>query len=137
LGEERYDMQQQNGSLWDRDVVEAFINADPQDLRHYTEFQIAPTNEKLDLALRLPERDFAWSSGFQSAVKIDEKARVWTCEMRIPMRALSATKPQVATRWRLNLFRCDRAQKAFLAWNPTLAGSFHVPEKFGFLQFEE
>jgi hypothetical protein len=137
LDRERYDMQKANVSLWDRDVVEAFINADPQNLRHYTEYQVAPSNEKLDLTLHLPERDFAWSSGFQSAVKLDPQAKVWTCEIRIPLKALSDTQPATGTRWRLNFFRCDRANKAFLAWSPTLTGSFHVPEKFGVLEFAE
>ena len=58
-------------------MVEAFINADPSDLRHYAEYQVAPTNERLDLRLRLPDRDFAWQSGFASAVDIDTSAKVW------------------------------------------------------------
>jgi len=131
----RFEMGKPGVSLWDRDVVEAFINADPENLRHYTEYQVAPTNERLDLSLRLPERDFEWRSGFQSAVKIDAAARRWTCEMRIPLRALSQAKPRAGERWRINLFRCDRASGAFLAWNPTLGGSFHVPERFGWLEF--
>ena len=36
----------------------------------------------------------------------------------------------------LNLYRIDRANKAFLAWSPVLTGSFHTPEKFGVLEFE-
>jgi hypothetical protein len=122
-------------SLWDRDVVEAFINADPADLRHYTEFQVAPTNERLDLSLRLPDRDFDWQSGFESAVEIDEAAKIWRCAVRIPLSSLSSIRPEIGTRWRLNLFRCDRAHNAFLAWNPTLSGTFHVPEKFGAMEF--
>jgi hypothetical protein len=135
-GKERFDMEAPNVSLWDRDVVEAFINSDPADLRRYTEFQVAPTNEKLDLRLHLPERDFAWSSGFESAVRVDRRAQVWRCELRIPLGALSSVKPQAGIHWRMNLFRCDRANEAFLAWNPTLTGSFHVPERFGVLAFE-
>ena len=135
-GKERFTMDTPNVSLWDRDVVEAFINSDPADLRRYTEFQVAPTNEKLDLRLHLPERDFAWSSGFGSAVRFDRRAQVWRCEVRIPLGALSPVKPQAGACWRLNLFRCDRANEAFLAWNPTLTGSFHVPERFGVLEFE-
>jgi hypothetical protein len=96
---------------------------------------VAPTNEKLDLKLNLPERDFEWRSGFQSATKVG--AGVWTCEMRIPLKALAEAKPAAGARWRVNLFRCDRANKAFLAWSPTLGGSFHDPEKFGFLEFVE
>ena len=130
-------MDKERLGLWDRDVVEAFIGSDGQDIRRYTEFEVAPTNEKLDLILKLPERDFDWSSQFTSAVTVDEKAKIWTCEMRIPLKALSEVKPAAGTRWRLNLYRCDRAHKAFLAWSPTLQGSFHTPEKFGVLEFAD
>jgi predicted TIM-barrel fold metal-dependent hydrolase len=132
---ERFDMEKKGVSLWDRDVVEAFIANDTSNLNHYTELQVAPTNEKLDLVLDLPKRDFAWSSGFQTAVKVDKKARRWTCEMRIPLKSLSSDKLKAGTQWRLNFFRCDQASKAFLAWSPTLTGSFHTPEKFGVLEF--
>ena len=131
----RHSLPEPASSLWDRDVVEVFINADPQDLRHYLEFQVAPTNERLDLSLRLPDRDFAWNSGFETAVAIDESARVWTCEMRIPLASLSPARPKAGTQWRLNFFRCDRAGQALLAWNPSLSGSFHTPERFGILEF--
>jgi hypothetical protein len=121
--------------LWDRDVVEVFLGSDPQHIQRYTEFEVAPTNERLDVKLNLPEKDFAWSSGFQSVVQVDRRAKVWRCEMRIPLKALSDTPPTIGTRWRLNLFRCDVANKAYLAWSPPLRGSFHVPEKFGILEF--
>lgn len=119
--------------LWGRDVVEAFIGSDTNNFRRYTEFEVAPTNEKLDLKLELPERDFEWSSGFQSKTKI--AAGRWTCEMRIPVKALTENKPVAGAVWRLNLYRCDRANNAFLAWSPTMTGSFHAPEKFGWLKF--
>jgi hypothetical protein len=134
---ERYDMATEGESLWDRDVVEVMIGSDPAHPNRYAEFEVAPTNEKLDLLLDLPERDFAWSSGFQTAVKVDEASRRWTCEMRIPLESLSKEKPQAGARWRVNFYRCDRANKAFLAWSPTLSGSFHKPEKFGVLEFTE
>ena len=129
--------QERGTSLWDRDVVEAFIGSDRQNLRHYSEYEVAPTNEKLDLVLDAGQSDFEWSSGFQTAVKIDKPARRWTCEMRIPLKSLAADTPKAGTQWRLNFFRCDRANKAFLAWNPALTGSFHAPEKFGVLEFVE
>ena len=69
-------------------------------------------------------------------VAVNEKAKVWTCEMRIPLQALSDSMPAAGSQWRLNLYRCDRANKAFLAWSPTLAtGGFHEPDKFGVLEF--
>lgn len=123
--------------LWDRDVVEAFIGDDLTHPLKYQEYEVAPTGEKLDLALDLPAKAFDWNSGFEAAVKIDDQAKIWTAEWRIPLSALSQTKPRAGTRWRINLFRCDRARNAFLAWNPTYKVTFHVPEKFGTLEFEE
>jgi len=124
-------------SLWDRDVVEAFVGSDPGDPKHYGEFEVAPTNERLDVEVRLPDKDFAWASGFQSAVMNDKADRTWDCEMRIPLSALSTTKPTAGARWRLNLYRGDRANKASLAWHCTLQGTFHAPERFGYLEFVE
>jgi hypothetical protein len=85
----------------------------------------------------LPRRDFAWNSGWQTAVNVDASAKVWTCEMRIPLKAFGAAPPTARTRWQVNFFRCDRAHDAFQAFNPTLTGSFHVPERFGVLEFVE
>ena len=113
------------------------MGIDPSDPRHYAEFEVAPTNERLDVELRLPDKDFAWTSGFNSAVRTDKAARTWDCEMRIPLSGLSATKPTAGARWRLNLYRGDRANQASLAWRSTLQGTFHAPERFGFLEFVE
>ena len=70
-------------------------------------------------------------------MRIDEKQKIWTCEMRIPLTKLNPTPPVKGSRWRLNLYRCDRANEASLAWNPTLTGTFHAPERFGVLEFGE
>jgi predicted TIM-barrel fold metal-dependent hydrolase len=128
----------QGVSLWDRDVVEAFIGSDTENIRRYTEFEVAPTNERLDLMITsLPERDFAWNSGFDSRTRVDPTNGVWTCVMRIPLTALASNHPAAGTRWRINLYRCDRANAASLAFRPTLADSFHTPERFGMLEFAE
>jgi hypothetical protein len=113
--------------------VEAFIGADTNNIRCYTEYEVSPTNERLDV--KLPEKDFAWSSEFESATRVDHKARRWTAELRIPLTAISEVKPASGTEWRINLFRCDYANKAFLAFRPPLTGTFHTPERFGVLQF--
>ena len=123
------------GSLWDKDVVEFFCAPDPSQLNHYTEYEWAPNNEALDLRLRRPESDFAWSSKMEWQVRVDRGRKVWTSEVRIPLSALSETAPTVGTRWRANLYRIDRAHRAFLASNPLLNGSFHTPERFGWLEF--
>jgi len=121
--------------LWDNDVVEAFIAPDPQRLTRYTEYEWAPNGEVLDLKLDLPEKDFAWSSGAEHAVTIDEPAKVWRVEIRIPWSALCDEKPQPGTKWRANFYRHDKQHIAGLAFSPTLKPSFHTPERFGWLEF--
>jgi predicted TIM-barrel fold metal-dependent hydrolase len=119
--------------LWDRDVVEAFIGTDPEKPGRYSEYEWAPTGEQLDLMVDLPERDFPWSSGMESALVVDAEAKVWRVEVRIPMKALSDAPPVAGARWRLNLYRHDAASRSGLAFNPTLTGTFHTPERFGWL----
>lgn len=122
--------------LWDRDVVEAFIGTNPDNGKNYSEFEVAPTGEKLDVRLDLPAKDFAWSSGFTAAVHIDEAARIWSTEMRIPIAAISDVAPKAGeTVWRLNFYRSSKSDRAFLGWAPTASGSAHTPERFGSLEF--
>jgi hypothetical protein len=123
--------------LWDRDVVEAFVGAEPGRIGKYGEFEVAPTNERLDVLIDQPGKDFDWDSRFTSAVRLDEAAHLWTAELRIPLASLSATPPTPGTRWRLNLYRNDRAADVFLAWSPTLTPTAHTPERFGTLTFGE
>jgi predicted TIM-barrel fold metal-dependent hydrolase len=123
--------------LWNDDVVEAFIAPDPGEPQRYTEYEWAPNGEQLDLKINAADKDFAWSSGMESAVSIDEEAKVWRTEVRIPLAAIAAAAPQPGTRWRLNLYRHDNAHDVFLAFSPTLTTTAHTPEKFGWLEFVE
>jgi hypothetical protein len=126
-----------HSALWDRDVVEVFVGSDLTNINRYAEYEVAPTNERLDVLLNLPQSNFGWDGRGQSGVKVDKQRKVFTVELRMPLELLSATKPQPGTRWRVNLYRCDKANNAYLAWSPTLKGSFHTPEKFGVLEFAE
>lgn len=126
---------EKGASLWDRDVVEFFCAPDPARLTEYTEYEWSPNNEGLDLRIRRPDFDFPWTSGMEWKVRVDRRKRVWRCEARIPLESLSGTRPVAGTRWRANLYRIDRANRAFLASNPLLSGSFHTPERFGWLEF--
>jgi predicted TIM-barrel fold metal-dependent hydrolase len=123
--------------LWDRDVVEAFIGSNTNEIGHYTEYEVSPTNERLDVRIARPQFDFEWSSHFESATRINERDRTWTAELRIPISAISASKPAPGNLWRINLYRCDYANKQFLAWNPVLVSTFHTPHRFGTLELAE
>ena len=122
--------------LWDKDVVEMFIGPEPNKITRYGEYEVAPSNEKLDLMCDLPDHDFPWDGGLESVVKVDQTRKVFTVELRLRLDKLSSKKPIAGTRWWLNLYRIDRASKSFIAWSPVLTGSFHTPGKFGVLEFE-
>ncbi len=122
--------------LWEKDVVEMFIGPELGKVTRYGEYEVSPSNEWVDLICDLPDKDFAWNGGLESAVKVDEQRKVFTVELRLRVDKLTDQKPIAGTRWWLNLYRIDLANKAFLAFSPVLTGSFHTPEKFGVLEFE-
>ena len=131
--------------LWNRDVVEAFVNPQPERFLHYYEFEVAPNNQWIDLEIDLnksPMNDAGWDSHFEHVTKIDAEHKVWTMEMRIPVASMTARPIHPRDEWRLNLYRCDGpgddAHRRFMAWSPLPAGtnkSFHQPASFGVIKF--
>ncbi|HEY6270565.1 MAG TPA: carbohydrate-binding family 9-like protein [Terriglobales bacterium] len=129
--------------LWNRDVVEVFVNPDPERVNHYFEFEVAPNNQWIDLEInkdRTPFNDATWDSHFTHATHIDPAAHLWTCEMRIPVASLGASAPAPGRDWRINFYRADGpgsdAQRRFLSWSTIPEGtSFHVPTRFGLMRF--
>jgi hypothetical protein len=135
--------------LWDRDVVEFFLGDDWVNIKHYREFEIAPTGDWVDLAIDLDKPNnegegAAWNSGFEKQGRIDEKNHIWYAAARVPLKSVSE-KPVVAgTKWRANLYRIDGLgadpQRRFMCWQVTCAPGRdpnHVPEHFGTLIFEK
>lgn len=123
--------------LWDRDVVEAFVAPDPAAPNTYYEFEIAPTSETLDVRIAPGEKEFTWNSGFQAKSEIHPASKTWTVEVRIPVKSLTHAKLAPGTIWKVNFYRAAKANRAYLAWNPTLRRTFHAPDRFGMLQFIE
>src|SRR5581483_927180 len=72
--------------LWDRDVVEMFLGDDWVNIRHYREFEIAPTGDWIDLAIDLDHKSYdrSWRSGWQTTARVDKAASVWYAAARIP-----------------------------------------------------
>jgi len=130
--------------LWDRDVVEMFLGDDWQNIRHYREFEIAPTGDWIDLAIDLDHEsyDHSWRSGWETLAKIDESHKIWYAAARIPLKAVSTQPVTAGTKWRMNLYRIDGLGadpvRHFLCWQPTCVqhrDPNHVPENFGTLVF--
>jgi len=130
--------------LWDRDVVEMFLGDDWTNIRHYREFEIAPTGDWIDLAIDLDHDSYdqGWRSGWNTTARIDEAAHIWYAAARIPLSAVSSLPVKLGTKWRANLYRIEGlgpdAQRHFLCWQPTCVVNRdpnHVPENFGTLVF--
>jgi hypothetical protein len=130
--------------LWDRDVVEMFFGYDWTNIRHYREFEIAPTGDWIDLAIDLDREsyDHSWRSGWHTMARIDEARKVWYAAAQIPLASVSPQPVHEGTKWRGNLYRIDGLgadpQRHFMCWQPTCVqkrDANHVPEHFGTLIF--
>lgn len=132
--------------LWDRDVVEVFLNPEPERVNHYYEFEVAPNNQWIDLEIDLdkkPFNDAGWNSGFEHATRIDSERRMWTTEMSIPLASLKVKQLRLNTEWRINFYRADGlgddTERRFLCWSPVYGEkpNFHVPARFGIIEFRK
>lgn len=132
------DLSGRRDELWDRDVVEVFLQPDRFDEKYYKEFEVSPNGQWLDLDIT-PEGLRHITSGIQSRVRIDEQAQVWTAELAVPIASVT-TKFDPAEPWRVNFFRCEGLdpERFYSSWQPTETSepNFHVPQKFGWLRFE-
>jgi alpha-galactosidase len=123
--------------LWDRDVAEAFLQPDPSIERCYKELEIAPNGMWIDLDIS-PSSLTDLESGLTRSVHINERKRIWTAELAIPMSRLSAHFDPKAV-WRANFYRVEGKTdpRQYMAWQPTHTPqpNFHVPRAFGMLRF--
>ena len=143
-------MRQRDEHLWEEEVVEIFVQADPRQ-KSYIELEVNPLGTMLDIFLldrRKPLRYESWNSEhLKWAVEVDGTVdgkggdRGWTCEMALPMEDVVTAPhlpPVVGDRWRVNLYRVDTLPVARgLAWSPTLQGDFHIPDMFGEIVFTD
>ena len=134
--------------LWDEEVVEVFLQADPNQ-PSYIELEVNPLGTMLDIYLldvRKPLHYESWNSeklrwAVQVNGTVDGKPgdREWTCEIALPMEDIVTAPhlpPHPGDRWRMNLYRGEqRPTPANLAWSPTLKDDFHIPQRFGEIVF--
>jgi alpha-galactosidase len=123
--------------LWDRDVVEAFLQPDPAQEHFYKEFEVSPNGMWVDLDI-FPGGRSDLKSAMQRSVFWDEKSHTWAAELAIPIGALTK-QFDPAKVWRANFYRVEgrKEPRAYLAWQPTRTPqpNFHVPAAFGKLRF--
>lgn len=123
--------------LWDRDVVEVFLQPDPTYPGHYFEFEVSPNGYWIDLNIEHGERSDP-QSGMKCRTQVDEKSKIWTAEIAIPLRSI-ALHFDSSSIWRVNFFRVEGASEPrfYSSWRPTNTPqpNFHVPTAFGKLKF--
>jgi alpha-galactosidase len=125
--------------MWDRDVAETFLQPDGTDPFVYREFEVSPNGFWIDLAVSHGKIE-ELHSGLKRRVVMDDKAKTWTAELAIPMKALT-TQFDPAHSWRANFYRIEgeTEPRFYSAWSPTYSPkpSFHVPSRFGTLEFRQ
>ena len=125
--------------LWDRDVVEAFLQPDPSRPRQYKEFEVSPNGMWIDLDI-FPGGRSDMKSGLTRSVWLDRERQMWVAELAIPMKALTENFDPSAV-WRVNFYRVEgpREPRFYSAWRATGTPkpNFHVPEAFGKLRFRD
>jgi alpha-galactosidase len=123
--------------LWDRDVVETFIQPDPSREFYYREFEVSPNGMWIDLDI-FPGGLADLKSGLKRSVYLDEKSHTWAAELAIPMKSLTPEFDPKSV-WRVNFYRVEgrTEPRTYLAWLPTNTPqpNFHVPSAFGYLRF--
>ncbi len=136
----------ETNKLWDWDVAEVFIGGNFKNPRHYREYQVSPQQEWVDLDIDRdnpkPEGGWLWNSGYKVKARIDQSKKIWYGEMRIPFDSINAengsVQPKPGTEMRINFYRLQgpKPNRVMVAWQPTGAPNYHVPEAFGRIVLE-
>ena len=130
----------ETNQLWDWDVAEAFIGTNFENIKRYKEFEMSPQGEWVDLDIDKSkphiEDGWLWNSGFEVKARIDQSRKIWYGEMRIPIKSIDNRPPAAGLEMRINFYRCQGSDpnRKYIAWQPTHAETFHVPEAFGRLR---
>jgi hypothetical protein len=130
----------ETNELWNWDVAEVFIGSDFKDIYRYKEFELSPQGEWIDLDINLHqphhEEGWTWNSGFQVSARINRPALIWYGAMKIPYASIDTRPAAAGNTFRINLFRSQGPgpTRHQIAWQAPMAGTFHVPERFGLLE---
>ena len=142
-------------NICSEEVVEVFIDPRARG-RSYIEIEVSPHNVIYDLYI-LNDPRFGriralkqWDClGLMTQVHVEgpidtreDDNAYWACEMAIPhieIHDAPNIPPQPGDQWRVNLYRIDRHKTGdeFQAWSPTGIVNYHIPDRFGVLEFVE
>lgn len=124
--------------LWKQDVFELFICEGSMTDRYY-ELQSSPWDVRFDGRISYDEKgkrhlDVSWhAKGWLSDTSYDKRSGTLVSLWTLPYEAFEG-RPQPGSSWRFGAFRI--AGKALQSWQMTGEANFHMPQKFGYLDFE-
>lgn len=128
--------------LYEQDVVELFIDETGTGME-YIELEVSPNNVVFDALIRndggksISNSDIKWDiNGLETTVDHDEQGN-WVCEIRIPAGNFTSP-PQSGRKWNVNFYRIDedpQGIREYQAWSPTGEVNYHIPARFGKLEF--
>jgi hypothetical protein len=147
---------ERDSPIYNEECVEVFIN--PASCEHqYYEVNVSPKNTVFDACIltnRITQRENEGFTGLtefnpdiktkvhiEGAFGTPGKGRFWSVELAIPFKELFGAPnpiPLPGDKWRMNLFRIDSPKQGnvrYYSWSPTGKINFHLPWKFGILQF--
>lgn len=128
--------------LYLEDVFEVFL-AEEGDLRRYKELEASPWDVHFDGQISfLPDGsrqlNCSWDvPGWKTDTSYEKLKHRLTSVWALPYAAF-ADKPAAGKSWRFNAFRIDHSVRgvSLQAWQETGEANFHVPQRFGYLDFE-
>jgi Carbohydrate-binding family 9 len=133
-------LRERDAPLYTEEVFEVFL--DPVgDLQSYFEIEVNPLNAVLDLVVRRSRSGLVKNFAWRCADLRSETLRTsvgWNAELALPFRSLTNDLPAPGDRWRANFCRIDRPKdrpRELSAWSPTCIPQFHVPSRFGIVEF--
>jgi hypothetical protein len=118
--------------LWDWDVVELFISADPASKTYY-EFQLSPIGQFFELEIFEPRKSFnrEFNSGFKHHVELVSPTH-WRAEMQIPLKSIGWDGKPASLCANAFAILGEGVKKTY--WSLTLPRQekpdFHLPEHF-------
>jgi hypothetical protein len=135
-------LREHDAPLYKEEVFEVFLDTEGDGLGYF-EIEVNPLNAVLDGAMRRVRsgyrKDFRWHCcGLETAARVFNGG--WAAELRIPFESVSAGPPLPGHRWRANFTRIDRPEgepRELSAWSATGLAQFHMPQRFGILEFAE
>lgn len=128
--------------IYRQDVVELFV-ADASTLSTYREMQVSPYDIHFDGIIEYDGEgkrslNMSWDiEGWKSRSRFDADARQMSSVWALPYSAFTQP-PRAGESWRFNAFRIDHSGRGIShqAWQKTGAVNFHVPDCFGYLDFQ-